>query len=77
MRTAFSVASAPPLVKNTMSRSPGASSAMSRAASLRASLAWNGAIVHSSLGLLLDRGDELRVLVADVDVDELADEKSR
>ena len=44
---AFSVASAPPLVKNTMSRSPGASSAMSRAASLRWSLAWNGAMVHS------------------------------
>ena len=47
MRTAFSVASAPPLVKNTMSRSPGASSAISRAASLRASLARNGATVHS------------------------------
>ena len=47
MRMAFSVASAPPLVKNTMSRSPGASSAMSRAASLVASLAWIGATVHS------------------------------
>ena len=47
MRMAFSVASAPPLVKNTMSRSPGASSAISRAASLRASLAWIGATVHS------------------------------
>ena len=47
MRMAFSVASAPPLVKNTMSRSPGASSAISRAASLRASLAMNGAIVQS------------------------------
>ena len=44
---AFSVASAPPLVKNTMSRSPGASSAISRAASLRAALAWIGATVHS------------------------------
>ena len=44
---AFSVASAPPLVKNTMSRSPGASSAISRAASLRASLAWIGATVQS------------------------------
>ena len=39
MRMAFSVASAPPLVKNTMSRSPGASSAMRRAASLRSALA--------------------------------------
>ena len=47
MRTAFSVASAPPLVKNTMLRSPPAASAMRRAASLRASLAWNGAMVHS------------------------------
>jgi hypothetical protein len=36
MRMAFSLASAPPLVKNTMSRSPGARSAMRRAASLRA-----------------------------------------
>ena len=44
---AFSVASAPPLVKKTMSRSPGASSAISRAASLRASLAKIGATVHS------------------------------
>ena len=47
MRMAFSVASAPPFVKNTMSRSPGASSAIRRAASLRASLAMNGAIVQS------------------------------
>jgi hypothetical protein len=46
-RTAFSTASVPPLVKNTMSRSPGASSAIRRAASLRMSLATLGAIVHS------------------------------
>ena len=47
MRTAFSVASAPPLVKNTMSRSPGASSATRRAASPRSALANDGAMVHS------------------------------
>ena len=52
MRTAFSVASAPPLVKNTMlswlsSIFSAATSQISRAASLRASLAWNGATVHS------------------------------
>jgi len=46
-RTAFSTASVPPFVKNTMSRSPGASSAISRAASLRMSFAMNGAIVHN------------------------------
>jgi hypothetical protein len=44
---AFSVASAPPFVKNTMSRSPGASSASSLASSERLSLAKTGAIVHS------------------------------
>jgi hypothetical protein len=47
-RTAFSVASAPPLVKNTLSRSPGARSASMRASSLRAALAWPGAIMHST-----------------------------
>jgi hypothetical protein len=47
MRMAFSVASAPPLVKNTMSRSPGASSAIRRAASLVASLAKIGATEQS------------------------------
>jgi hypothetical protein len=39
---AISLASAPPLVKKTMSRSPGASSAIMRAASDRASLANAG-----------------------------------
>ena len=42
---ACSTASAPALVKNTWSRSPGASSATSRAASDLASLTWAGAIV--------------------------------
>jgi hypothetical protein len=42
---AFSVASAPPLVKKTWLRSPGASSAMSRAASERTSTAKVGASV--------------------------------
>ena len=74
MRMAFSVASAPPLVKNTCSRSPGASSAISRAASLRASLAMDRGDRAQLVGLLLDRGDELGVLVADVDVDQLAGE---
>ena len=56
---AFSLASAPPLVKNTWLRSPGATSAISRAASERASLANAGAIVHEPRGLLLDRRDQL------------------
>ncbi len=46
IRTAFSFASAPALVKKTWLRSPGAISAISRAASLRASLANDGATVH-------------------------------
>jgi hypothetical protein len=41
------VAYAPPLVKNTWFNSPGANSVISRAASLRASLANEGWIVHS------------------------------
>ena len=49
MRTAFSIASAPPLVKKTwVNRSPGARSTMSRAASERAALACCGATVASS-----------------------------
>jgi hypothetical protein len=53
MRTAFSMASAPPLVKKTcVNRSPfswpGARSTMSRAASDRAALACCGATVASS-----------------------------
>ena len=47
MRIAFSVASAPPLVKNTLSMLSGATSMMRRAASDRSALAWNGAMVHS------------------------------
>jgi hypothetical protein len=47
MRTACSLASAPPLVKKTLLSSPGVSSEMSRAASDRASLAFWGATVHS------------------------------
>ena len=43
---AFSVASAPPLVKNTRLSVPGARSAMSRAASERDSSAKLGAMVH-------------------------------
>ena len=56
---AFSVASAPPLVKNTESRSPGASSAMRRAASERTSLAKAGdtVTVHYA-GVEFDSGEE-------------------
>ena len=43
---AFSVASAPPLVKNTRFSVPGARPAMSRAASERDSSAKLGAMVH-------------------------------
>ena len=45
--TAFSFASAPPFVKNVRSRSPGMTSAISRAASERLSLAIGGPIVQS------------------------------
>jgi hypothetical protein len=47
MRTAFSIASAPPLVKKTFSIPSGDTSAISRAASDRTSLACCGAIVDS------------------------------
>ncbi len=47
MRTAFSTASAPALVKKILSRSPGVRSAISRAASERTSTAKPGATVHS------------------------------
>jgi hypothetical protein len=46
MRMAFSLASAPPLVKKAMSRSPGAISASIRASSPRLSFARLGAIVQ-------------------------------
>ncbi len=46
-RMAFSFASAPPLVKKILSRSPGVRSAISRAASLRDSTAKPGAMVQS------------------------------
>jgi hypothetical protein len=46
MRTACSLASAPPLVKKTWSRSPGVCDAISRAASERAPLAYAGATVQ-------------------------------
>ena len=45
IRTACSTASAPPLVKKILSRSPGVRSAISRAASDRASTAKAGAKV--------------------------------
>ena len=74
IRTAFSIASAPPLVKNTLSRSLGRA--------LGDQPGGLGPLVVRVLrrdgaqprGLLLDRGDDLRVLVADVDVDQLRGE---
>ena len=44
---AFSLASAPPFVKNETERSPGVTSASSRPSSERDSLAIGGPIVHS------------------------------
>ena len=70
----FSLASAPPFVKNTRSRPSGAWAAISRAASLRVWLAKVGRHRAQALGLLDDRGDHLRVLVPEVEVDELGRE---
>jgi hypothetical protein len=47
MRTAYSTASAPPLVKKTLLNPSGARSVMRFAAALRASLACCGAMVQS------------------------------
>ena len=47
IRTAFSIASAPPLVKNTLFRPAGARSVIRRAASPRVRLAVDGAMVAS------------------------------
>ena len=71
MRMAFSLASAPPLVKNTRSSPSGAWAAISRAASLRVWLANDGRHRAQPLGLLDDGGDHLRVLVPEVEVHEL------
>jgi hypothetical protein len=73
-RTAFSIASVPPFVKNTMSRSPGASSAISRAAFAAHVVRMERRDRAQTAGLLLDRRDQLRMLVADVHVHELARE---
>ena len=71
---AFSFASAPPLVKNAIEMSPGVTSASSRASVDRGSVAIGRPDRAELVGLLLDRRDELRVLVADRDVDELRGE---
>ena len=71
---AFSVASAPPLVKKTMSRSPGASSADQPGGLAAGVVGVDRGDRAELVGLLLDRRDQLGVLVADVDVDELAGE---
>ncbi len=47
IRMAFSLASAPPLVKKTLLKPSGARAVISRAASARVRLAWAGATVAS------------------------------
>ena len=79
MRTAFSVASAPPLVKNTMFRSLSVDLLGGDLADQPGGLAARIVGVERGdgaqpIGLLLDGRDQLGVLVADVDVDELAGE---
>ena len=69
---AFSVASAPPLVKKTLSRSCALGD---ESGCLGTGLVGEGRRDGALAGRgLLDRRDELGVLVADVDVDELARE---
>ena len=58
-------------------RSPGVTSASSRPSCERDSDAIGGPIVHSLVRLLLDRRDDLRVLVADRDVHVSCEAKSR
>ena len=71
---AFSFASAPPFVKNDIERSPGVTSASSSPSLERDSVAIGGPIVQSLSACSLIACDHLRVLVADVDVDELGRE---
>ena len=71
---AFSFASAPPFVKNEMERSPGVTSASRRPSFERGLGRHRRADGAELVGLVLDRRDDLRVLVADVDVDELGGE---
>ena len=71
MRTAFSLASAPPFVKNTFSKPSGATSAMRRASSPRTSFAIDGWIVARRPACSLDRRDEIRMLVPEVEVHQL------
>ena len=68
---AFSFASAPEFVKNDMQRSPGVTSSSSRPSRERDSVRHRRPDRAELVGLLLDRRDDLRVLVPDVDVDEL------
>ena len=74
-RIAFSFASAPPLVKNTLREPVRAPCEMIRsAASPRVRFAVGGADGREQVGLLLDRRHDGRMLVPDVDVDQLAGE---
>ena len=74
MRIAFSLASAPPLVKNTLFSGPGAEFG-DPAGSFTAHVNREPRSECAELaGLFPDRGDQFRVLVADVDVDQLAGE---
>jgi hypothetical protein len=73
MRMAFSLASAPALVKNTLLKPSGASSTMRFAASPRARLAVAGAMVTSSSSCAFIAAST-GMLIANVDVDQLAAE---
>ena len=68
---AFSFASAPPFVKNDIVRSPGVTSASIRASVERGLGRHRRADRAELVRLLLDRGDDLRMLVPEREVDEL------
>ena len=72
MRIAFSVASAPPLVKNTLSMLVGGDLGDQAGRLAAVGVGVERRDGAQPPGGLLDRGDQLRVLVADVDVDQLA-----
>ena len=74
MRMAFSVASAPPLVKNTLFEVAGRQLGDQPGRLAAGVVGVDRGDRAQLVGLLLDRRHELGVLVADVDVDELAGE---
>ena len=74
MRMAFSLASAPPLVKKTLAMLSGACSTISRAASVRGSAAKTGDTEHSLAACSAMAATMRGMLVAEVQVDELGAE---